>query len=156
MRILKRSAILVTLLLAGCSVLSTLEAVVNATAAAVPILQAAGVAVPAAAVTYIDAIAACAGDQNGSTAPTGSQVLAIAGCMAAQIQPILPPGTASTIVAIVGQVAQDVAKFLAQHPPTVALNAKASHPTAPGYSAKLKQIEAKAAGVHGTLKSLKH
>ena len=87
---IKQLILLPILLLAACSAISTLEAVVNATAAAVPILEAAGINVSPQAVTYIDAVANCAGSQSGSTAPTDQQILAIAGCMASQIAPTLP------------------------------------------------------------------
>jgi len=156
MRNLKRLLTISILLLAGCSVLSSLEAVINATASAVPILEAAGVNVPPQAVTYIDAVANCAGSQNGSTAPTDQQILAIAACMASQIAPTLPPGTASAIVSIVGAVAKDVANFLAQHPPAAPNPQTKLASMSAGDQAKVAAIEAKAAGVHAKLKALKH
>jgi hypothetical protein len=161
---MRNPLLIVSLMLfsAGCTAISTLEAVVNATDAAIPILQAAGVQVPQAAVTYIQAVSDCTATQNGSTAPPDSQLLAIAGCLSTTVAPTLPTGAASTVVAILGVVASDVAKFLAQHPAPPAMLAKAKDPLSNVKAlsandvAKLHALESKAADISNRCRKIKY
>lgn len=152
---MKRALILPALLLIGCSAISTLQAVVDSTAAAIPIFQAAGVNIPAVAVTYVNDVAQCVAGQNGATTPTDAQLLAIAGCLGTKVAPTLPPGTASTIVSIISSVVNDVAAFLAQHPaPMPTLTSARSH-LSTSDSTKLKLMESKAASTINQLAPFK-
>jgi hypothetical protein len=105
-----------SLSLTGCGALSTLNIVVTATEAAIPILQAAGVPIPPQVPAYVADVAQCI-SANGSTAnPTTAQLAAISGCLAGLVAPTLT-GLPAAIVSIIGQVAKDVAQYLAQVPP---------------------------------------
>ena len=133
------------LLLTGCGVLTTLQVIVDATSAAVPILQAAGVPIPPAVPLYVAAVADCIGNAN-TTNPTTGELVAIAGCLAQQIAPALPPGTPQTVDNIIAAIIQDVANFVAQHD----VQALKANPAAGAIllstreKTKLKQLVAKA------------
>jgi hypothetical protein len=106
------------LVLQGCSVVTTLENLIQATSDALPILEGLGVQVPASVVIYVTDAAQCEALQNGSTQPTGAQLAAISACLAADIAPTLGGGVASAIVAIVAQIAKDIEIYEQQNPPT--------------------------------------
>jgi hypothetical protein len=108
--------VILALLLAtvSCGVLSTLQVVVDAAAAAVPILEAAGVPIPPALPAYVAAVSDCIGNADAAN-PTTGQIATIAACLANQIEPALPPGLPQAVANIIGQIAEDVAKFLAQN-----------------------------------------
>jgi hypothetical protein len=103
--------------LASCGTLNVLQAVVDSTAAAVPILQAAGVPIPPQVPAYIAAVADCIGSVSGAPNPT--QLATIAGCLAKQIAPTLPPGIPQAVANIVALIAQDVVNYLAANPAPV-------------------------------------
>ncbi len=105
------------LLTGGCSTLNVLQAVVDSTAAAVPILQAAGVPIPPQVPTYVAAVANCIGSVTG--APNPSQLLTISACLDKQIKPILPPGEPQAVLDAIALVIQDVQDYLAANPPPV-------------------------------------
>jgi hypothetical protein len=98
-----------TLALSGCSVLASLQIIVDATAAAVPVLEAAGVPIPPEVPTYIADVADCIGQQTGT--PTPAQLTSIASCLATKAVPQLS-GLPSAIVNIVAQIAMDVSQYL--------------------------------------------
>ena len=98
----------------GCSTLSTLQAIVNITASAVPILAAAGVPIPPTLPLYVAAVADCIG-QADVASPTTGQLLTIASCLASQVAPVVPPGMPSTVVSIIQAVVTDVAAFVSQN-----------------------------------------
>jgi hypothetical protein len=110
------SLVILALLLAtvSCGVLSTLQVVVDAAAAAVPILEAAGVPIPPALPAYVAAVSDCIGNAD-TTNPTTGQIATIAACLANQVEPALPPGLPQAVANIIGQIAKDVANFLAQN-----------------------------------------
>jgi hypothetical protein len=158
----KRTILLVGLLasflaLQGCSVISDLGKVVDAAAAAVPILQSLGVNVPTLAVAYVDDVASCVAGQNGSTQPSSAQYAAIVGCLAGDVAPTLGPGVASAVVAIVAQIAKDVQNLLAENGPQTAVFMQIpAHKLSAKDTAKLKTIIAKAVTVHAALKPMRH
>lgn len=99
--------------LTGCSAsLTTLQVIVDSTEAAIPILQAAGVAVPTEVALYIGDVAACIGNTSGATA---AQLTSISACLTGKVAPQLT-GLPSAVVSIVGIVIQDVQKFLVKAP----------------------------------------
>lgn len=102
------------LALTGCGILQSLQLIVDATAAAVPILQAEGVNVPPQAAAYIGDVAACIGNTFGNPSP--AQLLVIATCLGEKVKPTLPPGAAQALISIIDLVANDVAAYLT-HPP---------------------------------------
>jgi hypothetical protein len=118
-------ALLLALVLVACGTLSTLQLIVDATAAAVPILQAAGVPIPASVPAYIAAVANCIGSQIGT--PTPAQIAAISECMAKQIAPTLPPGIPQAVADIVALIAQDVVNYLQQNPAPVVGSTHTAH-----------------------------
>lgn len=102
------------LMLVACNTLQTLNALVVATEAAVPILEAAGVNVPASVSGYVADVASCIAGDSGN--PSASQILTISSCLAGKVAPTLPPGIPQAVATIIGQIAQDVAAYLQQHP----------------------------------------
>jgi hypothetical protein len=106
--------VIVVLVMVACGVLSTLQVIVEATAAAVPILQAAGVPVPAAVPLYVAAVAECIGNADVAD-PTTGQLVTIANCLASQIAPILPAGTPSAVASIIQAIINDVGVFLSHN-----------------------------------------
>ena len=145
------------LLMTGCSAISTLEAVVDATEAAIPILQAAGAPIPPVVLTYVTDVGQCIAGQNGSTAPTDAQLLAVAGCLGSAVAPSLPPGVGSAIANIVSTIATDVSKFLAQHPPPTAAAklARGGHPLSAKDAAKFSTLKTRAQVAVATLKAMR-
>jgi hypothetical protein len=101
----------------ACSTLNTLQLIVDSTAAAVPILQAAGVPIPPQVPTYIAAVANCIASVPG--APTPGQLLVISACLDKQLAPTLPPGIPQAVANIMALVIQDVTQYLAQNPAPV-------------------------------------
>jgi hypothetical protein len=142
----------------SCSNLNVLQAVVDSTAAAVPILQAAGVPIPPEVPTYISAVANCVGAQTGP--PTTQQLLAISACMAKTIAPTLKPGLPQAIVDIVALVSQDVLNYLQQNPPPVVATTPlpaakaASKPLSSGDVTKLDAMREKARQTVAALQAL--
>lgn len=111
-----------TLALTGCGFsLSPLQAIVDATAAALPILQAAGVPVPAQATMYVGDVANCIGSLT--TAPNASQIAAVSTCLTGQVAPQLT-GLSKTIVTAIGVVVQTVQQFITKAPTMQAQVAK--------------------------------
>ena len=103
-------------LLSACgNAFQTLQDIVAATEAAVPILQAAGVNIPPQVNTYVGDVAACVAGTDGAQ-PTATELLQISSCLAGLVAPQLPPGVAQAVVTIIGQVIQDVSTYLSQHP----------------------------------------
>lgn len=142
----------------GCGSLDVLQAVVDSTAAAVPILQAAGVPIPPEVPTYISAVANCIGSQTGS--PTSTQLAAISGCLARQVAPTLPAGIPQAIANIISLVSQDVIRYLQAHPaPVVAVPATVarqtvSNPLGSRDTAKVEAMRIKAQATVVALKPL--
>ena len=109
-------ALAACLALSGCGgALATLTTIVTATEAAIPILEAAGVPIPPAVSGYVVDVAGCIATNGTGANPTTAQLVEIAGCLAKQIAPTLT-GLPSTIVTIIGQVAQDITQYLTQVP----------------------------------------
>lgn len=106
---------ILALALTACNSFTTLQAIVIAVEHAVAILNAAGVGVPAQAVTYVTAVASCISQDNNGN-PTAEQVAQITACLAGQVAPTLAPGTEQSVLNIVAILAQDVAAYLADHP----------------------------------------
>lgn len=111
--------------LMACSTFTALQNIVNDTAAALPIIEAAGVPIPANVVSYVGDVANCIGMQTGT--PTPAQLVLIASCLATQVEPQLAPGIPQAVAAIVALVAKDVAIYLTQNPP--ATSAKVAPPS---------------------------
>ena len=107
-------ALALILLQTGCGVLSTLQVIVDTTAAAVPILQAAGVPIPPALPLYVADVAECIANVNTNN-PTTGELVSIAACLATHAAPQVPAGTPQAIANIIAAIAQDVANFLAQN-----------------------------------------
>ena len=141
------------LITTGCSSLNVLQAVVDSTAAAVPILEANGVAVPPQVPVYIAAVANCIGSQPAT--PTPEEIAAISACFAKQIVPTLQPGVPSAVVQIVALVAQDVVNYLQQNPaPVTSAVAARKIPASlsAGDLAKLQAMREKAAATVAALR----
>jgi hypothetical protein len=94
--------------------LTSLQTLVNVTAAAIPILEAANVPIPPSVPAYVGDVAQCIAN---ATSPTPAQLVAIGGCLASKVAPTLGPGIPDAVVTIISQIAADVAAYLAQHPP---------------------------------------
>lgn len=109
--------LLLMLVLSACSPLSTLQTIVDVTAEAIPILEAAGVPIPPQVATYVADVAGCIAGQTGTPSP--SQLATIGVCLVSQIVPSLtglPPGVAD----IIAKIAKAVETFLQQHTPSSA------------------------------------
>jgi hypothetical protein len=113
-----------SLSLTGCgNVLTPLQLIVDATADALPILQAAGVSVPAPVITYVGDVANCIGQLSGT--PTAAQLTAVGTCLTAEVAPQLG-GLPGAVVSIVGLVIKDVQAFLTKAPAIQAALVKTS------------------------------
>ena len=145
-----------SLLLSGCSALTTLQVVVDAVEVAVPILQASGVPVPPVVLTYVTEVSDCVASQNGSTAPNDAQLTQIAACLASKQIPDLPPGTSQAITDVIKKIVQAVEKFLGHNPaPTPALAARKPHALSHTDTVHFLAIKAKAADNSAKLKAMK-
>ena len=112
----------VTLALTGCGFsLAPLQVIVDATAAALPVLEATGVPIPAQVVTYVGDVANCIGSLT--TAPNASQIATVSTCLTGQVAPQLT-GLSKTIVTAIGVVVQAVQQFLTKAPAMQAQVAK--------------------------------
>jgi hypothetical protein len=136
------------LALSSCSMLATLETIANITAAAVPILQDAGVPIPGPVIVYVQNVANCIAAQTAE--PTPIMLAQIGTCLSAQLLPALDPNLPPAVQSIIMTVAKDVEAFLTQHPAGQAMKLKAGvdpHTLkfSAGDSAKFKAIQAKAA-----------
>ena len=101
--------------LTGCgNPLSTIETIVTATEAAIPILEAAGVPIPPQVPQYIGDVAQCIANEPAGPL-TGAELATIAGCLGALVAPTLT-GLPGAIVTAITAVVQDVAKYLSQVP----------------------------------------
>lgn len=143
---------LFALILTGCGVLSTLQVIVEATSAAVPILEAAGVPIPPQLPIYVAAVADCIGNANVNN-PTTGELVTIAGCLASQVEPSLPPGTPQAIANIIAAIARDVANFLQQNDIQALkkLNAQTGqHEYKPMSAREVKKLAALKAKAHAT------
>jgi hypothetical protein len=101
--------------LTGCgNPLSTIETIVTATEATIPILEAAGVPIPAQVPQYIGDVAQCIANEPAGPL-TGAELATIAGCLGALVAPTLT-GLPGAIVTAITAVVQDVAKYLSQVP----------------------------------------
>lgn len=105
--------LLSAILLVGCGILSTLQIIVDTTAAAIPVLQAAGVPIPPEVPLYIVAVADCIGEADMAN-PTTGRLVTIASCLAQQVEP-LPAGIPEAIANLMAQIASAVANFIAQN-----------------------------------------
>ena len=146
---IRTSILLVTLLVGclttvACSKLAVLQAVVDSTAAAVPILEAAGVPIPPQVPAYVAAVADCIGMQTGT--PTTNQLLLVSACLGKEIAPTLPPGIPQAVAGVVQLVIQDVLNYLQQNPPPVVgvVAAHAPISLSAGDVVKLQAMQAKA------------
>jgi hypothetical protein len=101
----------------GCSALNVLQDVVDAAAAAIPEIQAAGANVPAQVSTYVSAVANCIASVPGAPAPPLLSL--ISACLDKQVKPLLPSGLPQGLVAALALVIQDVQNYLASNPPPV-------------------------------------
>lgn len=152
-------ALVLALIMTGCGSLGVLQAVVDATAAAVPILQAENVPVPKEVPVYLAAVSDCIGGQTGN--PTTAQLAEISSCLARQIAPTLPAGVSRAVVSIVALVAQDVAKYLEKNlPPAPVVAAKGPTvsrpiPLSAGDVAKVEAMRGKARQTTAALKGIK-
>lgn len=101
--------------LTGCgNILTPLQLIVDTTEAALPIIQAAGVAIPPQVVTYVGDVANCIG-QLGSGNTTAAQLAAVTSCLTSQVAPQLG-GLPGAVVQIVGLIVKDVQAFLTKAP----------------------------------------
>lgn len=108
--------------LTGCgSALQTIETIVTATEAAIPILEAAGVSIPAQVPVYVADVAQCIANEPAGPL-SGAELTAIAGCLSALVAPTLS-GLPGAIVTAIFQISYDVATYLKQVP-TVAAKRK--------------------------------
>jgi hypothetical protein len=135
-----------TLTLVSCSSpLTTLDIVVTAAEAAVPILQAAGVPVPPAIPTYLADVSQCIATDGGAANPTTAQLAAISVCLTTLIAPTLT-GLPAAIVTAIGDVIKDVAAYLASSP-TPAHRAKEPMALNTANAAQLHAIAGRAGAV---------
>jgi hypothetical protein len=148
--------LVLALVMTGCSSLSVLQAVVDATAAAVPILQAENVPVPPQVPVYLAAVSDCIGGQTGN--PTTAQLAEISACFAKQVAPALPTGVSRAVVNIVALVVQDVAKYLEKNPAPVAAKGPTVNrpiPLSAGDAAKVETMRGKAKQTTAAIKAIK-
>ena len=137
-----------TTLLAGCGAFTTLQIVVDAAEAAVPILEASDVPIPPQVITYVSDVAQCIAGQTGN--PTPTQILAMTTCMAGLVAPTLT-GLPAAVVAAVEAVAQAVEKYLAQQP-TIPAKIHIN----PTQALKISQMKVKAQDVVRRCHALSH
>jgi hypothetical protein len=150
-------ALFACLILTSCgSVLAELDTIVIAADAALAAVQASGVPIPVAATVYLGDVANCIGQESLSPEPTSDQLLAISGCLAKDIAPVLT-GLPGTIVSLVGAVVTDVAAFLANHPPPKPARAgtRSSFTFTGSQDAKFTAIKVHAASVAAHAKAKK-
>lgn len=141
------------LALAGCpSPLTTLDTIVTAAEAAVPILQAAGIPIPPAVPTYLADVTTCISSNGSTPNPTTGNLALIAACLTNLAAPTLT-GLPQAIVSIIGQVIQDVANYLTQTP-TPAHSAKAAVALSQSAGQQLNSIAARAGVVAGKCHTL--
>ena len=128
-------------LMTGCGTLSTLKAIVDVTESAIPIIQSAGVPIPAEVPEYVAAVANCIGSQTGT--PNAQQILAISGCLSQQIAPVLGPGTPQKVANVIAAVIKAVTDYLAQNPlpPAAVPTPRAFKPSAPLSASDAAQFE---------------
>jgi hypothetical protein len=134
------------LTLTSCSnPLTTLDTIVTAAEAAVPILQAAGVPIPPAVPTYLADVTTCISTNGGTSNPTTGQLALISACLSNLIAPTLT-GLPAAIVTIIGQVIADVTNYLNQAP-TPAHTAKTPVPLSTTAGQQLNSIAVRAGTV---------
>ena len=129
-----------TAILAGCGAFTTLQIVVDAAEAAVPILEASGVPIPPQVITEVSDVAQCIAGQTGN--PTPAQILSITTCMTGLVAPTLT-GLPAAVVSAVEAVIQAVEKYLAQQATATPANIKIS----PTQALKISQMKVKAQDV---------
>jgi hypothetical protein len=118
--------------LVGCgNPVTTIETIVSASEAAIPILEAAGVPIPAQVPQYLADVNQCIAQEPGGSLNT-AELAAIAGCLTALVAPTLT-GLPGAIVSSISAVIQDVAKYLTQVSPTASAN-----PATPSADQKMK------------------
>lgn len=103
--------VVLTVILVACGAFTKLQTVIDAAAAAVPVLESAGVNIPPVVVAYVEGVAGCVANQVGN--PTPEQIAAITSCLAGIVVPTLPPGMAKEIVVVVQGLATAVENYLA-------------------------------------------
>jgi len=141
--------------LVGCGSFSTLQTIVEVTEAAIPIIQSAGVPIPAEVPEYVAAVAGCIGSQVGT--PNAQQILAISGCLSKQIAPTLPAGTPQIVANIISSIIRAVSDYLAKNPaPVTSAAPRVTRPLAlsPSDTVKLGQLRDRAAVVSANAKAL--
>lgn len=112
----------VSLCLTGCGLsLGPIQAIVDATAAALPVLTAVGVPVPPQVALYVGDVAQCIGSLSGT--PTPNQLTTVSTCLANQVAPQLN-GLPKAVITIVSLVITDVQQFLVKAPAMQAQMAK--------------------------------
>lgn len=154
--VLMFAVVMLCLALSGCSAITTLQVVVDAVEVAIPVLQAAGVPVPPVVMTYVTEVSDCVANQNGSTAPSDTQLTAIAACLATKQIPDLPPGTSQAITDVITKIVKAVEKFLGQNPaPSTAPAARPHHNMKPKDNVQFLALKAKAADNSAKLKAIK-
>jgi len=140
---MKRILLIATLLLPliGCGTFSTLKTIVDVTESAIPIIQSAGVPIPAEVPEYVAAVANCIGSQTGT--PNAQQILAISGCLLQQIAPVLGPGTPQKVVIVIAAINKAVSDYLAQNPlpPAAVPTPRAVKPPVPLSASDAAQFE---------------
>jgi hypothetical protein len=135
--------------LTGCgNPLPTIDAIVTATEAAIPLLEAAGVPIPAQVPQYIGDVAQCIANEPPGTL-TGAELAAIAGCLGALVAPTLT-GLPGAIVGAVSVVIEDVAKYLSQVPTTVQTKALSAD-----QAVKLQTLHSRAKAVVAKARAIK-
>lgn len=135
------SILILAVLLSACGAVSALQAIVDSTAAAIPILQAAGVPVPPAVVLYVGAVAGCIASLPAT--PTTAQILTVSSCFSSQVAPSLPPGTPQVVVNIITAIIKDVTTFLNQNPPKKSVAAGTAKPLNPADLQKFQAMRLK-------------
>jgi len=140
------------LMTVACSKLAVLQQIVDDTALAVPILEAAGVPIPPQVPAYVAAVANCIGMQPAQ--PTSAELLAISECLAKQIAPTLPPGLPQAVANIVALIVQDVQNYLNQNPVAIAV-AKGARPIVKLSAGDLAKLQAMRAKAQATVKALR-
>jgi hypothetical protein len=139
--------------LVGCgNPITTIETIVSASEAAIPILEAAGVPIPAQVPQYLADVNQCIAQEPGGSLNT-AELAAIAGCLTALVAPTLT-GLPGAIVSSISAVIQDVVKYLTQVSPT----ASAKNPSTVNADQKMKaeSLRSRAAAVVKRARAIKH
>jgi hypothetical protein len=137
--------------LMGCGLsLTPLQLIVDASEAALPVLQAAGVPIPPLVVTYVGDVATCIGQLSGT--PDAAQLTSVTSCLSSQVAPTLT-GLPKAIITVVALLIKDVQGFLTKAPAMQTALAKTSLSTA--QVDQVAKMQTKARTVAAVAKSMK-